>query len=158
MNTNELRERAETRVMIPHDSPKIHPLKVKHETRVNAVYISKNNNSFSSFTYSPVPARATPARAYTRVCVRGGGERVKHGNGHCRPMPQLSRPDQAGPNSVRCGLTIQAQPRGVQRSRVRQAEPHAFKCSGSFLPKRQRRARGNSYQLSLSLLRRSCFS
>lgn len=55
-----------------HVSPKIHPAKVKHETRASTGYIKENNHSLSSFTYSPVCARATPARAYMRVCVRGG--------------------------------------------------------------------------------------
>lgn len=61
-------------------SPMIHQAGVKQESGGKASNIRKNNNSLSSFTYSPVPARATPARAYMRVCVRGAGERVKHGH------------------------------------------------------------------------------
>lgn len=55
---------------VSHDSPKVHWVGVKHETVENGIYVVKEKNSLSSFSYSP---------AYPPACVcvwpRGcGGE------------------------------------------------------------------------------------
>ena len=54
---------------VSHDSPKVHPAGVKLGNAKNSVNIEKKKNSLSSFTFSPVPARA---RVRARVCVWGG--------------------------------------------------------------------------------------
>lgn len=62
---------------VSHDSSKVHRAMVKHENAENSVSIRNNNNSLSSFTYSPVPTRMyvfTRARVYLgeswETCIR----------------------------------------------------------------------------------------
>ena len=54
---------------VPHHSTKIHTAKVKLGNAKNSLNIDINNNSLSSFTLSPAPARA---RVYTRARVSKG--------------------------------------------------------------------------------------
>lgn len=79
-----------TRVLFHSASPFFHRAGVKEVRDASTGYIKENNNSLSSFTYSPVCARATPARAYMRVCVRGGGEGGKEAKGQLHsPEPSI---------------------------------------------------------------------
>lgn len=62
------------RVKFPLDSPKVHPLRVKHENAANdRIYRKKKNSLFMFLSFTPTH----PRKARTRVYARGGGERVK---------------------------------------------------------------------------------
>lgn len=65
------------RLKIPQVSPKIHPPRVKHETREKGINIKENNNSLLIFhPFTPTPSRDARPRVF--VCVREtGGETVK---------------------------------------------------------------------------------
>jgi len=63
---------ANTPIRVGHvsqDSAMLHAGRVKLGNAKNSVNIEKKKNSLSSFTFSPVPARA---RVRARVCVWGG--------------------------------------------------------------------------------------
>ena len=68
-----------TQLMIPQDSPKIHPAKEKEVGSVKCSYIDINNYSLYMFhPFTPTPPRDARTRVY--VCVREGvGERGKDG-------------------------------------------------------------------------------
>jgi hypothetical protein len=61
-------------------SPKIHPLRVKHEITVSALNIYIKNNSLSYSLLSPLYTR-DPLFWPDRVCTRGGGVKGETWNG-----------------------------------------------------------------------------
>ena len=66
-------------LMIPQDSPKIHPVKEKVVGSVKCLYIDRNNYSLYMFhPFTPTPTRDACTRVF--ACVREGvGEKVKLG-------------------------------------------------------------------------------
>lgn len=62
----------QNQLMIPQDSPKIHPMGVNLENREKSVKTKKNNNSLFMFhPFTPTPSRDACPRIF--ACVREGG-------------------------------------------------------------------------------------
>ena len=76
------------RLMILQDSPKIHPLGVKHGKCENGRKIKRNNNSLFMFhLFTPTHPRDARPRVNPRVRVRGG-EKVKLEDGRRDGCPE----------------------------------------------------------------------
>jgi len=74
--------RAPNCLKTPHASPKLHPLRVKLQTREKSGNKENNNNSLFFFlSFTPTPSRDARPRIYACVC-EGVGERVNLRHGH----------------------------------------------------------------------------